>query len=44
MRPSTLKGAIELAGISNVEQTDVANDVLGGRLVSVQNRSSTPSP
>jgi aryl-alcohol dehydrogenase-like predicted oxidoreductase len=36
------EGVIELAGISNanVEQIDLANDVLGGRLVSVQNQFS----
>lgn len=36
------EGAIELAGISNanVEQIDLANEILGGRLVSVQNQFS----
>ncbi|NNC13488.1 aldo/keto reductase [Planctomonas sp. JC2975] len=35
-------GVIEMAGISNasVEQIDIAQDVLGGRLVSVQNQYS----
>jgi len=36
------EGVIELAGISNanVEQIDLANEILGGRLVSVQNQFS----
>ena len=36
------EGVIELAGISNatVEQIDLANDILGGRLASVQNQFS----
>lgn len=36
------EGVIQLAGISNatVEQIDLANEVLGGRLVSVQNQFS----
>jgi aryl-alcohol dehydrogenase-like predicted oxidoreductase len=35
-------GIIEMAGISNanIEQIDLANDILGGRLVSVQNQFS----
>jgi aryl-alcohol dehydrogenase-like predicted oxidoreductase len=36
------EGVIELAGISNanIEQIDLANEILGGRLVSVQNQFS----
>jgi aryl-alcohol dehydrogenase-like predicted oxidoreductase len=36
------EGVIELAGISNanVERIDLANDILGGRLASVQNQFS----
>jgi aryl-alcohol dehydrogenase-like predicted oxidoreductase len=36
------EGAIQLAGISNatVEQIDLANEILGGRLVSIQNQFS----
>jgi len=40
------EGAIQLAGISNatVAQIDLANEILGGRLVSVQNQFSPTFP
>ena len=40
------EGVIQLAGISNatVEQIDLANEILGGRLVSVQNQFSPTFP